>query len=142
LDYVKKYLKIQKIRMGQKLDFSIDVDARFLNLKMPFMILQPIVSNSIDHGIYDVDNGIIRIYSVDLGSDVMLIIEDNGVGMKTEKIEEILSGDYDASEKTLSNGIGLLNSDKRLIYQFGSAYRLKIESEVDKGTKISIKIPK
>jgi len=142
LDYVKKYLRIQQIRMGHKLNFSIDVDSRFLALKMPFMILQPIVNNSIDHGIYSVDNGIIRIYSEDLGSDVLLTIEDNGVGMEAEKIEEIINGKYESSEKTLSNGIGLLNSDKRLIYQFGSAYRLKIDSEVDKGTKISIRIPK
>lgn len=142
LEYVKKYLKIQQIRMGYKLDFSIDVDERFYALKMPFMILQPIVNNSIDHGIFSVDNGVIRIYSEDLGEDIHLVIEDNGVGMDEERIEKILSGNYEASEKYLSNGIGLLNSDKRLLHQFGSAYRLKIESEVGKGTKISIRIPK
>lgn len=142
LDYVRKYLKIQQIRMGYKLDFSVEVDESFYHLKMPFMILQPIVCNSIDHGIYSVDNGVIRIYSEDLGEDIHIIIEDNGVGMNEEKIEKILSGNYEASEKTLSNGIGLLNSDKRLLHQFGSSYRLKIESEEGKGTKISIRIPK
>ncbi|MBO1264052.1 PocR ligand-binding domain-containing protein [Proteiniclasticum sp. SCR006] len=142
LDYVKKYLRIQQIRMGHKLDFSIDVDPSLLKLKMPFMILQPIVNNAIDHGIYSVDNGIIRIYSEDMGKDILLIIEDNGVGMEEKKIEEILSGKYDSGENTSSNGIGLLNSDKRLIHQFGSGYRLKIESEVNQGTKISIKIPR
>jgi len=142
LDYVEKYLKIQQIRMGHKLDFYVDVDPRFLGLKMPFMILQPIVCNSIDHGIYGVESGVIRIYSEDQGTDLNLVIEDNGVGMDEEKITQILSGNYDASEKTLSNGIGLLNSDKRLIHQFGSNYRLRIESKVGQGTKISIKIPK
>ena len=142
LDYVKKYLRIQQIRMGHKLDFSIDVDPAFLQLRMPFMILQPIVNNAIDHGIYSVDNGVIRIYSKDMGKDIMLIIEDNGVGMEEEKIEEILSGKYDSGEHANSNGIGLLNSDKRLIHQFGSGYRLKIESEVNQGTRISIKIPR
>lgn len=142
LDYVKKYLRIQQIRMGHKLDFSIDVDPEILKLKMPFMILQPIVNNSIDHGIYSVDNGIIRIYSEDMGKDILLTIEDNGVGMEKKKIEEILSGKYDSGQDTSSNGIGLLNSDKRLIHQFGSGYRLKIESEVNQGTKISIKIPR
>jgi LytS/YehU family sensor histidine kinase len=142
LDYVKKYLRIQQIRMGHKLDFSIDVDPEILKLKMPFMILQPIVNNAIDHGIYSVDNGIIRIYSEDMGKDILLTIEDNGVGMEKKKIEEILSGKYDSGEDTSSNGIGLLNSDKRLIHQFGSGYRLKIESEVNQGTKISIKIPR
>ena len=142
LDYVKKYLRIQQIRMGHKLDFSIDVDPEILKLKMPFMILQPIVNNAIDHGIYSVDNGIIRIYSEDMGKDILLTIEDNGVGMEKKKIEEILSGKYDSGQDTSSNGIGLLNSDKRLIHQFGSGYRLKIESEVNQGTKISIKIPR
>lgn len=142
LDYVKKYLRIQQIRMGHKLDFSINVDPEILKLKMPFMILQPIVNNAIDHGIYSVDNGIIRIYSEDMGKDILLTIEDNGVGMEKKKIEEILSGKYDSGQDTSSNGIGLLNSDKRLIHQFGSGYRLKIESEVNQGTKISIKIPR
>ncbi|HSL86430.1 MAG TPA: ATP-binding protein [Bacteroidales bacterium] len=128
--------------MGHKLDFYVNVDPRFLQLKMPFMILQPIVCNSIDHGIYAVDNGVIRIYSEDMGDDLHLIIEDNGVGMEEDKITKILSGKYDASEKTLSNGIGLLNSDKRLIHQFGANYRLKIESKIGEGTRISIKIPK
>lgn len=142
LDYVKKYLKIQQIRMGHKLDFAIHVEERFYGLKMPFMILQPIVCNSIDHGIYAVQNGMIRIYSEDLGQDINLVIEDNGVGMDEEKIAKILSGKYESGEKTLSNGIGLVNSDHRLIHQFGTNYRLKIESQVGKGTKISIRIPK
>ncbi len=142
LDYVKKYLGIQKTRMGDKLEFFIDVNEEFRSIRMPFMILQPFVNNAIDHGIFSIGHGIIRIYAEDIGKDILLTIEDNGVGMDEHTVEQVLSGTYDASERKLSNGIGLLNSEKRLIHQFGTDYRLRIESKKGQGTKILIKIPK
>ena len=142
LDYVRKYLGIQKIRMGDKLEFSIDVDEKFGSIRMPFMIMQPFVNNAIDHGIFSIGHGVIRIWAEDKGKDVLFTIEDNGVGMDEDTIEQIFSGTYNASERKLSNGIGLINSNKRLIHQFGTDYRLQIESEKGHGTKILIKIPK
>lgn len=143
LSYVHRYLAIQKIRMGEKLQFDIKVDPALENLRMPFMILQPIVSNSIDHGIYDKDQGHIRIWSEEGEKAVYLMVEDDGVGMDKEQIHEILNGSYVAtSEQRLSNGIGLINADKRLLHQFGGLYRLRIDSEPGHGTRVTITIPK
>lgn len=142
LEYVMRYLEIQKIRMGDKLHFSIEIPEEHRRLKMPFMILQPIVNNAIEHGIYHVEEGKIRIYTEELEKSVLLTVEDNGVGMDRETIRKITDGNYDGGEKVLSNGIGLLNSDQRLIHQFGTEHRLLIHSVPGKGTKITIKIPK
>ncbi len=142
LEYVLKYLEIQKIRMGDKLHFSMEIPEEHNQLKMPFMILQPIVNNAIDHGIYHVEEGKIRIFTEELEKSVLLSVEDNGVGMDQETIRKITEGSYDGGEKVLSNGIGLMNSDKRLIHQFGSEHRLQIQSIPGKGTRITIKIPK
>ncbi|MCR1898404.1 PocR ligand-binding domain-containing protein [Irregularibacter muris] len=142
LSYVLKYLKIQQIRMGHKLKFSINVDEKFYNLKMPFMILQPIVCNSIDHGIFSRDRGYIHITAQELEEDILLTVEDNGVGIEQSKIDQILQGKYVDNQDELSNGIGLINADKRLIHQFGPDYRLKINSIPGKGTKVTIKIPR
>lgn len=142
LEYVLKYLEIQKIRMGDKLHFSMEIPEEHKQLNMPFMILQPIVNNAIDHGIYHVEEGKIRIFTEELEKFVLLSVEDNGIGMDQETIRKITEGSYDGGEKVLSNGIGLMNSDKRLIHQFGSEHRLQIQSIPGKGTRITIKIPK
>lgn len=143
LDYTLKYLKIQQIRMGSKLQFSIDVPDRFLSIKIPFMIVQSMVSNAITHGLFQNDKeGLIQIKGHDDAEHVYITVSDNGVGMAKEKIQDILNGSYKADATKNSTGIGLINADKRLVHLFGEKYRLAIDSMPEKGTKVTIKLPK
>lgn len=143
LDYTMKYLKIQQIRMGDKLKFSIDVPDRFLSIKIPFMIVQSMVSNAITHGLFQNDKeGLIQIRGYDDADYVYMTVSDNGTGMDKEKIAEILKGTYKADGSKNTTGIGLINADKRLVHLFGEKHRLQIESVPGKGTKVSIKLPK
>lgn len=143
LDYTMKYLKIQQIRMGDKLKFSIDVPDRFLSIKIPFMIVQSVVSNAITHGLFQNDKeGLIQIRGYDDADYVYITVSDNGIGMDKEKISEILKGTYKGDGSKNTTGIGLINADKRLVHLFGEKHRLQIESVLDKGTKVSIKLPK
>ncbi len=143
LDYTLKYLKIQQIRMGTKLHFEIDVPDRFMNIKVPFMIVQSMVSNAITHGLYPVEQeGVIQIKGYSDEENVYLTISDNGIGMAKEKIQEILKGTYTGDPSKGTTGIGLINADKRLVHLFGEKHRLVIDSVSGKGTRVTIKLPK
>lgn len=143
LDYTLKYLKIQQIRMGNRLQFEIDVPERFMNIKVPFMIVQSMVSNAITHGLYQNDkSGLIQIKAHDDEENVYITVTDNGVGIEKEKIQEIMMGTYKGEPGKATTGIGLINADKRLVHLFGEKYRVNIDSVVGKGTRVTIKLPK
>lgn len=142
MDYNNKYLQIQNIRLGEKIDIHINVDSRLNNLKVPFMILQPLVSNAIDHGLFEMDEqGKLYVYSKEDLENAYIIVEDNGKGISKDVIKAISDGTYKPPTST-STGTSLITLDKRLIHRFGEHYRLQIESKLDKGTKITVKIPK
>lgn len=142
LDYTQKYLNIQQTRLNDRIKFEIDVPEKYSSVKIPFMIIQPTVSNAINHGLFNKsDNAVLKICAREDKNNVYLDVEDNGIGMKAETIRKIKEGAYEGNGQG-STGIGLMNADKRLVHRFGNQYRLGIESTIGKGTKITIKLPK
>jgi len=143
LSYTENYMNIQKIRLNNRIDFIIDVPEKFAHLKIPFMIVQPLVSNAINHGLFESGKkGTISVTGYEDDENVYILVADDGVGMSKEKVKEIQSGTYTSDGKNASTGIGLSNADKRLIHRFGQNYRLTIESQENVGTKVTIKLPK
>lgn len=141
MDHAKNYLTIQKTRLGDRLEYELDIDPRTEGILCPFMIIQPFVENALNHAIEPSSQlGKIAIRSRYENGNALITIEDNGVGMTQELIEKVLSGEY-RSKGFKNTGIGINNADQRLQYCYGSEYRLKIESELTKGTKIIIRIP-
>lgn len=138
LTHVRNYMIIQSFRFHNQFQYSFDVDEQVLQYYCNKITLQPLVENAIIHGIEGLcDEGEIRIIAKQDGEEVILIVEDNGVGMSQEKCEKILKHD------TADNfGIGIKNVNDRLKIYFGDQYGLKIESELDEGTKITIRFPK
>lgn len=129
LQQVKAYVEIEKARFGDKLNVTYNIDAD-VQIKVPSLIIQPLVENSIKHGILKgTGSGNVRIevkkHSL---SDVIVSIEDDGVGIPQAVIDNIYSGT--ASE----NRIGIANVDTRLRHIYGAG--LTIE-RLAKGTKIS-----
>ena len=139
IEYTKVYLEIHKIRFGNRLEITWDYNDHVICYSTLNFILQPIIENSIKHGLSKI-NGIgkisIRIYETD--GKVNFIIQDNGVGMDADRliyVREILAG------KTISTGIGLLNVQERIKLYYGDSYGLTVYSAINEGTSFEVSIP-
>jgi len=131
LSFIEDYLAIEMVRFGDKLRFEKDAAADTLDMLVPSMILQPLVENSIKHGIGGkVEGGTIRIRTRRAGSHVQLLVEDDGVGIPEEKLATVLD-----------HGIGVSNVHERLKVLFGNQYRMWIDSRPGEGTRIQIEVP-
>lgn len=127
IEQVKAYIEVEKARFGDKLNVIYDIDDN-LDVKIPSLIIQPIVENSVKHGILKGDKkGTIKIIIKEIDEKkVKVIIEDNGIGIPQEIIEKV----YEGSMK--ENKIGISNVNNRLQHIYGTG--LKIE-RLNKGTK-------
>ncbi len=140
---VDNYIYILNVRFSGEIHYEkelLDVP----DIKMPDMILQPVVENAVNHGIRDIDREKKIKLSVFRDDDKRTVIRvtDNGVGMTAERIEEVLNSEITSDESKGSNGVGLRNVLSRLELYYGSRDIIKIESEgQDKGTCISIYLP-
>lgn len=137
LQHAESYLRIQKFRYKNQFGYTLDVDPECLQYLCNKITLQPIIENSIVHGLDMADVGEIRIGIHQDGNDVILTVEDNGVGMTEEQCREILH--REAGSRT---GIGIKNVNDRIRIYFGKEYGLTITSEPDVGTRVVIRIPK
>lgn len=143
LNYTKRYLSIQRMRFGKNLKYNLFVDEYLLDTPCPFMILQPLVANSIDHGLFQSQNsGTVRITIEDGGDVVVVSVYDDGIGMDPGIIDKILYGNDPSVPSRTGMGIGLINIDKRLMHHYGSEARLKITSSPGEFTEVTIRLPK
>ncbi len=128
---VDEYLDIEVVRFGPQLRVEKKVDPATLDLLVPSMILQPLIENSIKHGISPkVGGGRILIRCSCENGRVVIEVDDNGLGMNRDRLHT-----------ALSDGIGLSNVDERLRVIFGAASALKLTSTPGVGTVARIEIP-
>jgi len=141
VELVKDYLTIQNIRFKGKISYNFDISDELLKYKVPKLILQPIVENSIYHGIErSKGNGILNIYGMLENNDLNLIVEDNGVGIKKESLEELQRSIEDESFEDSKN-FALKNLNQQIKLKYGQNYGLSIKSEYGKGTCVTIRLP-
>ena len=139
LDHIRYYVNIQNERVNNNILLTVDVKNSFLNLFLPKLTLQPIVENSILHGLMEKDppGGNIRINAESTNDNGYAIhITDDGVGIAPGKLEEILSEQKDNEFRA---GFGLNNIRYRLRLSVGGD--LRIDSQPGKGTKVTIILP-
>ena len=128
IDHVRQYLKIQKMRYGDKLNYRFDVDEAVADCIVPKIILQPIVENAIYHGIKEKDGtGNIVVGAEKQDGYLKFYVKDDGVGFDAQNVQ--------ASSKKLG-GVGVGNVDERLKLQYGADCGVEITSEVGKGTTV------
>ena len=140
IEVLKAYLTIQETRFKEQMDFEINTAGNLEGIKIPPMIIQPIVENSIIHGLADTDSeGRVIIKIERLSDKVKIKISDNGVGIESEKLNDILNARHQNSENERKS-LGILNVIKRLKLHYGEDI-LKINSTVNKGTEVIIEIP-
>lgn len=134
------YLTIIRIRYGNKILISKDIDDGILKISMPALILQPIVENSVIHGIKPSDKKFeIKISAHKIGNDLIIKIRDNGTGIEKNKIDK-LNQLFMTEKNSTEKSIGLINVNKRLKLLYGDNYHLKISSEVNEFTEVELKI--
>lgn len=140
IDLVDNYIYILNVRFSGDIHYEKEIDPKLLNVKMPSMILQPIVENCVNHGIREMmGDGIIKMKVYRIDDTACISIEDNGSGMTQETIENLLMGKPLTSTKKDSNGIGMDNVMARLKLFVGSDDVMSIESEGEgKGSKFTI----
>lgn len=131
LQFIDDYMGIELVRFGDKLRFEKEVDSATLDRLVPSMLLQPLVENSIKHGLSPkVEGGMIRVRSRIENGRLHLLVEDDGVGIPEPKLATLFE-----------QGIGISNVNERLKVLFGDDYRMWIDSRPGFGTQTEIEIP-
>ncbi len=134
LNYVEKYLRLERARFGERLEVRLQVAPEVLQAVLPMLSVQPLVENAIRHGVERRGRGRIEIVGRDIDADVELRVSDDGVGMAPGRGEELLAGNGD--------GVGLMNVQARLRATFGEDYGLEIDSALGRGTTVTMTLPK
>ncbi|KUO74486.1 MAG: hypothetical protein APF77_17345 [Clostridia bacterium BRH_c25] len=149
LEYIDNYMTVLKNRYENRLEVIKTLDSELMEVKIPRLLIQPLVENAVKHGIEKSRrNGIIRLDAYRKDGHVIFEVTDNGIGMTQEELEAlnlrlqedtlIIEGSgYGAARKS----IGLENVNRRIKLLYGSSYGVKIESSYDQYTKAIVRIP-
>lgn len=138
LKFIEMYLQIQKLRFGERISYTITKEFQEDCLILP-MVLQPLVENSFVHGIEPkAKKGHIHIAVSKFEEDLILLIEDDGIGIAEEKLKNLQEMLIEAKD---SDRIGLSNVNLRVKQYYGPEYGVRIDSKENEGTTITITLP-
>ena len=127
LEFLKKYLEIEQMRFDERLEVKMKITPDMLDSLVPNMILQPLVENSIKHGLAPLaDGGVVEISAKKQNGNLRLRVADNGIGLK---------------QKSLSEGVGLSNTRARLEQLYGAEHHFEISGYRDGGLQVNLQIP-
>jgi two-component system sensor histidine kinase YesM len=139
--HVRSYLSIQKLRYGDILEYEINIPDELTYCRVPKITLQPLVENALYHGIKSKrGKGRIKINGIFKDGNLILAIEDNGLGMKPERLKQVIDGIYDNDENN-KNFFGLYNVNKRIQLYYGTEFGIRMESTYEEGTRVEVIIP-
>ena len=143
IDFVKNYISLMNVRFYDRLRADFLIDEFALDVMVPTFIIQPIIENSMVHGLNKKLNRgeecFIEISAKLIDGNLQISIKDNGAGIPPEKINEILANDTEVLSAKKS--IGLKNINQRIKLAYGDNYGLKIESEIQQYTIVNIVLP-
>lgn len=138
IENVKNYIKIQKIRYGEKITYDIVIDKKIYKYYIVKLTLQPIVENAIYHGIKEINGtGNISLRGYLKENRIIFEIKDNGAGMDPDKAEQLLKGE----RKHRQTAFGLYSIHQRIQLYFGKEYGVEIYSRRREGVTAVISIP-
>ena len=140
-EHVDIYIQIQNMRYHDSITFVLDIPDELMDYQIPKLTLQPIIENSVLHGILETPDktGTIVLTGWMEGSDIVLLISDDGVGIPAEKLSTILSGEGASSSG--GTNIAVYNTHRRLQILYGPDYGLSYTSNPGHGTEVEIRIP-
>lgn len=134
LQAVEAYLEIAKCRFGSRLTVELQIEPSVLNTSIPLLSIQPLVENAIQHGLFPkITNCLLTLTAKGSQNEVVITVADNGVGISSDRLECVLSAN--------AEGIGIRNVNGRMTSIYGDSYKISIESEENKGTQVTLRIP-
>ena len=139
IKHAESYLKIQQFRYSDKVSYSFDIDETLYSVQVPKLILQPLIENSIYHGLkYEKRLGHIEISCKRDDSFLLITVSDNGIGISDKNLEKLRQN---LRENKSEGNFGLNNIRQRLVLNYDDSSELIIKSEYHAGTSITLKIP-
>jgi signal transduction histidine kinase len=130
LDFLQKYLDIERARFGDRLRVTFDVDPTLLDAAVPTLVLQPLVENAVKHGIGPkVGGGRIDIIARREAEKLVLVVRDDGYGVPTAELD------------ALNEGVGVSNTRSRLVHLYGSQHRFEFRAPASGGLEVTVAIP-
>lgn len=142
MNYVKSYLELYRFRLGNRMEYEIEVHEEVYRYATIKHILQPILENALVHGIQDVGTeehpSRIKILAEKQGEDIVFTISDSGSGIETERLQEIRENLE--KDELFQKSIGIYNVNNRLRIVYGDDYMLQIFSKEMEGTEVILKI--
>jgi signal transduction histidine kinase len=130
LEFLEKYLEIERTRFGDRLMVQLDIEPEALDLSVPNLVLQPLVENAIRHGIAPrMGGGRLQIVARRTGDRLWMMVRDNGAGLSKDKLE------------AFNHGVGLSNTRSRLEHLYPNAHRFEFHEPSDGGLAVTLEIP-
>jgi len=144
---IERYLALEQARFGDALDVRLQIAPEVLGVVLPFLALQPLVENAVRHGLGGGGRGgHLSIVAGDEGTDCLISVEDDGIGMDPELLRSGALDAVDTGTGPARTGeaahVGLANVDDRLRAAFGNDYGLVVDTAPGAGTKVSMRVPK
>jgi len=134
---IDRYLLLERARFGERLQVVLRVAPEVLPVAVPYLCLQPLVENAVQHGLeHGRGRGTVTVIAEDDGAQCRITVEDDGAGSDPERIRQVLAGTADG------DSIGMANVDARLRAVYGDDHGLLIETAVGAGTKVTVRVPK
>lgn len=146
LDYIREYAAIIRCRFMGRINVEIEAAEEFLQVKMPKLLLQPLVENAIFHGLERCSrSGTVRVLVKSEDAGIVIEISDNGHGMREEELSRLQQRLKDSKQMEPNSkegsGVGMVNIYQRLKILYGGQAVFRIESRLEEGTRITLKLP-
>ncbi len=139
LEQVRSYLEIEQARFGERIQAHIELERGLDDCLIPPLVIQPLVENSVKHGILGRDEGGLVILRVTRNNGSLKVeVEDDGVGMDKSRVQDILNGQ---GEYAGEDHVGVRNCDRRLEQIYGPRHKLNIDSKPGQGTRVTFTVP-
>ncbi len=142
IEMVKEFLAVEKFDYQlNSIDFQFEVDERVRHHTIIKHLLQPIVENAVKHGLRPAGpdhRGVLLIQAFPEEDTICIRITDNGVGMPPENVQKLLTA---PSASVCGHGYGIYNVQQRIQVYYGTQYGLQIESTINQGTTVTLRIP-
>ncbi len=132
---IDRYLLLERARFGERLQVVLRVAPEVLPVAVPYLCLQPLVENAVQHGL-EHGRGTVTVVAEDDGAQCRISVEDDGAGSDPERIRQVLAGTADG------DSMGMANVDARLRAVYGDDHGLLVETALGAGTKVTLRVPK
>ncbi|TNC27481.1 GAF domain-containing sensor histidine kinase [Amycolatopsis alkalitolerans] len=134
---IDRYLTIERARFGGRLEVRLKIAPEVLSVVVPFLIIQPLVENAVQHGLASKPSGgMVTVTAQDYGSEALISVEDDGIGMDPARLADLRN-----SHRTGAH-VGLGNINARMRQLFGDEYALMVETAPGAGMKVTLRVPK